>query len=124
MNKYILTIFSHYSDTGPYLYTEMPIDECVGLLNDLAETKDYLKDVGQLVSNSYHTRLVMKTSDDNHYSIINLGISAATYDVIINKPEKFNDLVVLAKLNPDNIKEYIKVIVNNNVSRILGANCE
>ena len=109
MNEYILTIFSHYPDTGAYLYTEMPVNECAGLLNDLAETKDYLKDVGQLVSNSYHTRLVMKNSDDNHYSIINLGISAATYDIIINKPEKFNDLVVLAKLNPNKIREYIEI---------------
>lgn len=124
MNKYILTIFSHYPDMRACLYPEMPIDECVGLLNDLAETKDYLKDVGQLVSNSYHTRLIVKTSDDNHYSIINLGLITATYDIIINKPEKFNDLVVLAKLNPNTIKEYIKVIVNNNVSEILGANRE
>lgn len=124
MNKYILTIFSHYPDMRACLYPEMSIDECVGLLNDLAETKDYLKDVGQLVSNSYHTRLIAKTSDDNHYSIINLGLITATYDIIINKPEKFNDLVVLAKLNPNTIKEYIKVIVNNNVSKILGANRE
>lgn len=124
MNKYILTIFSHYPDTGAYLYTETPITECIRLLNDLAEAKDYLKDVGQLVSNSYHTRLVMKTSENNHYSIINLGFDTTTYDIIINKPEKFDDLVVLAKLNPNKIREYIKVIVNNNVSRILGASCE
>jgi len=124
MNKYILTIFSNYPDMRACLYPEMPIDECVGLLNDLAETKDYLKDVGQLVSNSYHTRLIVKTSDDNHYSIINLGLITATYDIIINKPEKFNDLVVLAKLNPNKIREYIKVIVNNNVSKILGASGE
>lgn len=124
MNKYILTIFSHYPDMRACLYPEMPIDECIGLLNDLAETKDYLKDVGQLVSNSYHTRLIIKTSDDNHYSIIGLGLITATYNIIINKPEKFNDLVVLAKLNPNTIKEYVKVIVNNNVSKILGANRE